>query len=267
MCAKKRSESLRHTIVYSTEWSKIAALKSLCGYSGAKNDIYVETVSDVSVLFFRLNETHSDAPDVIVLDIPARDYVGLLCYIRHLYPTLPVIVIQSQILFSDQVVATWFGNIWLREYESLMAGYPDVLINACVTDSRFADANCSAVCALVCPRGANDAQVLGGVERWLRGRLTEKIGSARCAHVVTEWLSRGVSPQEAGERLQRSDKLMYNYRWQVRRALNITGHSRDFSSSLSLKVGPVVGNRSVACRMQQPVKQKAEGSYSDAYER
>lgn len=250
MCAKKTSESMRHAIVYSSEWAKLAALKSLCGYSGVMDNIYVETVSDVWVLFSRLNETHSDAPDVIVLDIPARDYIGLLCYIRRLYPTLAVIVIQSRILFSDRVVATWFGNIWLREYESLMAGYPDLLINACVTDSRFADANCSAACASECPRGASDAQVLGGVERWLCGRLTEKTGSARCAHVVTEWLSRGVSPQEAGERLQRSDKLVYNYRWQVIRALNITGHPRDFFPSLSLKVGPVVGNRLVACRMR-----------------
>lgn len=267
MCAKKTSESLRHAIVFSTEWAKATALRYLCGYSGAEGDIYVEAVSDVRVLFSRLNETHSDTPDAIVLDIPARDYVGLLCYIRRLHPALPVIIVQPRILFSDRAVASWFGNIWLREYDSLMAGYPEMLINACVSDSRFAGAHSSAACAAGCPGNATDAQVLGCMERWLCGCLTERLGSERCAHVVTEWLSRGVSPQEAGERLQRSDKLVYNYRWQVIRALNITGHPRDFFPSLSLKVGPMVGNRSVACRMRQPVKQEAGGGYGDAYER
>lgn len=250
MCAKKTSESLRHAIVFSTEWAKTAALKYLCGYSGVAKKIHIETVDDVSVLFFRLNETHSDVPDVIVLDIPARDYVGLLCYIRRLHPALPVIIVQPRILFSDRAVASWFGNIWLREYDSLMDGYPEVLINACVTDSRFAGAHSSAACAAGCPGNATDAQVLGCMERWLCGRLTDRLGSERCARVVTDWLSRGISPQEAGDRLQRSDKLVYHYRWQVIRALDITGHPRDFIPSLSLKAGPVARSYPIVCRMR-----------------
>lgn len=123
MCAEKTTEALRHAMVYSTEWAKTTALKYLCGYSDTVKNIYVETVSDVRVLFSRLNETYSDVPDIIVLDIPARDYVGLLCHIRRLHPALPVIITQPRILFSDRAVASWFGHIWLREYDSLMAGY------------------------------------------------------------------------------------------------------------------------------------------------
>lgn len=250
MCAEKTTEALRHAMVYSTEWAKTTALKYLCGYSDTVKNIYVETVSDVRVLFSRLNETYSDVPDIIVLDIPARDYVGLLCHIRRLHPALPVIITQPRILFSDRAVASWFGHIWLREYDSLMAGYPEMLINACVADSQFAGTYSSAACAAGCPGGANDAQVLGGMERWMCGRLTDRTGSVRCARVVTGWLSRGVSPQETGDQLQRSDKLMYHYRWRVIRALDITGHPRDFIPSLSLKEGPLAGNRPAVCRMR-----------------
>ncbi|MFP2396985.1 hypothetical protein ACLEW5_01185 [Citrobacter braakii] len=250
MCAKKTSEPLQHAIVFSTEWAKTAALKYLCGYSGAANNIHVESVDDISALFSRLNETHYYVPDVIVLDIPARDYVGLLCYIRRLHPALPVIIVQPRILFSDRAVASWFGNIWLREYDSLMAGYPEMLINACVTDSGFAGAHSSAACATGCPGNATDAQVLGCMEQWLCGCLTDRLGSERCARVVTGWLSRGMSPQEVGNWLQRSDKLVYHYRWQVIRALNITGHPRDFIPSLSLKVGHVARGYPIACRMR-----------------
>ncbi|MDM2843551.1 hypothetical protein OGY83_07900 [Citrobacter sp. Cpo090] len=250
MCAEKTSKGLQHVIVYSMEWAKTVALKYLCGHSADGKEIFIETTGDLRTLFSRLSEKSSDVPDIIVLDIPPRDFVGLLCHIRHLHPALPVVITQSRILFSDRAVASWFGNIWLREYDSLMAGYPDVLIDSCLTDLRFAGAYSSAACSTECPGRMSDAQLLNRVEQWLCGRLTERIGSGICAQVATEWLSRGISAHEVGKRLNRSDKLVYHYRSRIIQELRISGHPRDFIASLSLKEGPVPLDRPVTCQMR-----------------
>lgn len=250
MCAEKRSKALQHVIVFSTEWAKAIALKYLCGHSACDQEISVETTGDLRAVFSRLNEKSSYVPDIIVLDIPARDYVGLLCHIRHLHPALPVVITQSRILFSDRAVASWFGNIWLREYDSLLAGYPDALLGSSLTDLRFAGAYSSAACLTECPGRMSDALLLKRVERWLCGRLTERVGSGLCAQVATEWLSRGISAQEVGKRLNRSDKLVYHYRSRIIQELRISGHPRDFIASLSLKEGPVPLERPMTCQMR-----------------
>lgn len=250
MCAEKTSKALQHAIVYSTEWAKTIALKYLCGHSACGKEVFVETTGDLRTLFSRLSTKSTEVPDIIVLDIPARDYVGLLCHIRRLHPALPVVITQSRILFSDRAVASWFGNIWLREYDSLLAGDPGALIGSCLTDLQFAGTYSSAACSTECPGRMSDAILLNHVERWLCGRLTERIGSGLCAQVATEWLSRGISAQEVGKRLNRSDKLVYHYRSRIIQELRISGHPRDFIASLSLKEGPVPSDRPMTCQMR-----------------
>ncbi|EAA2948310.1 DNA-binding response regulator [Salmonella enterica] len=248
MHTEKKPEVLHYAVVYSPEWVKSTALKYLSGHSDAGNIFCVKVADGIDGIFSLLNE---NTPDVLILDIPVRDYVSLLCHIRRRYPALPVIITQSRILFSDRAVASWFGNIWLREYDSLMTGYPDTLISDCVTDPQFAGVNCSAACATGCQGGMSDIQILGCMERWLCALLTERMESGRCARMVTEWLSRGLSPREVGERLRCSEKLVYHYRWKVIRALGITGHPRDFIPSLSLKTGPVPEGYPVRCLMRE----------------
>lgn len=236
-----------HAVIYSAEWAKATALKYLCSQ---KAGVYSGILGNISGLTDYLDEKKKTPPDVLVLDIPARNYVSLLCYIRRQYPVLPIIITQPKVLFSDRVVAGWFGNIWLREYDSLMAGYPETLLESCVTDSRFSGINAAAACSAGCGGEARDGQMLSYMERWLSGRLAGCTGSERCAWVVTEWLSRGVSPREVGARLQCSDKLVYHYRWRVIRVLGISGHPGDFIPSLSLKLGPDYGDCRVRCKMR-----------------
>ncbi|MEG2268821.1 MAG: hypothetical protein RSC68_31380, partial [Acinetobacter sp.] len=77
-----------------------------------------------------------------------------------------------------------------------------------------------------------------------------RIGSKLYAQVATEWLSRGISAQEVGKRLNRSDKLVYHYRSRIIQELRISGHPRDFIASLSLKEGPVPSDRPMTCQMR-----------------
>ncbi|HCR3451182.1 TPA: hypothetical protein ON570_004866 [Citrobacter werkmanii] len=247
MNTENKKDVQHNGIVYSTEWVKAIALKYLCGHAGNNKNSGINIARDIQEVLFLLNEK---SPDWIVLDIPARDYVSLLCHIRRQYPALPVIITQSRILFSDRAVASWFGNIWLREYNCLMAGYPGTPVSACVTDPRFAGTSSAAACVTECQGNPCDGQVLNRMERWLCGRLSERMTSGRCARVVTGWLSHGISPRDAGSQLRRSEKLMYYYRWRVMQELGISGHPANFIPSLSLKEGPVSADRPGLCRMR-----------------
>ncbi|MCU6173006.1 hypothetical protein [Citrobacter cronae] len=240
----------RHIVVFSLEWAKAAALQSMCNSSDEGDVINVQLIDNLHSMNEWLNRSEKNVPDMMVLDINARDYVALLCSVRRKYPTLPVVIAQSRILFSDQVVAGWFGNIWLREYDSLMAGYPDVPLSACVTDPRFSGANTSAICAGACKGQVSDTQVIDLARQWLCERLADSLGSERCARVVTEWLAHGITPREAGDRINRSGKLIYYYRSLVIHSLKISGHPGTFIPSLKLKNGPVSGRREGECRMR-----------------
>lgn len=243
----EKAEICHYSVVYSAEWAKAIAIKYLSGYIDTDGNRTVSIASDIESIFSLLNEKKTD---VLILDIPARNYVNLLCHIRRRYPAMPIIITQSRIFFSDRVVGSWFGNIWLREYDSLMAGYPDSLASDCVAEPQFASVDCTAACLKRCSGNRNDIKLLNDVEQWLRERLTERVRSLNGVRVVTEWLSRGVSPREAGVRLQRSTKLVYHYRSKVIQALNITGHPGDFIPSLSLEEGPTPRINPDICLMQ-----------------
>lgn len=224
---------MHHILIYSSEWPKAIALKHLCGYSECSNDICITIVNDVVSLIQLLKEV-----DVIVMDIPARNYIRLLCYIRRQYPTLPLIITQSRILFSDQTVGRWFGNIWLQEYDNLMVGYPLINAYSCVTDQRLSGTNSSAVCSVKCEGNMNDTQLMKYMEHWLCECLSERTGSERCVRVVTRWLALG-GPRGTEKQMHCSYNLVYQYRWRIIHALGISGHPGDFVPSLSLKGGKV----------------------------
>lgn len=241
-----QTRKMKHIILYSAEWAKLAALKFLCGYSEYDSKVCIKNTQSVGELVFLLNKK---APDMILLDIPARDYISLLCHIRQRYPDLPVIITQSTVLFSDRTVASWFGNIWLRDYDSLTAVYPDIPVHSVITDNQFAGTDSAAACPAGCPGSVDDMQLLGCMEHWLCQRLSQRVGGERCAQVVTQFLSQGVSPQETGKCLRRSDKLIYHYREKVIRSLGISRHPGDFIPSLTLKNGPSVRQSRAVCRM------------------
>lgn len=236
-----------YIIVYSAEWAKAIALKYLCGYSYVNKRccIYVNIAKNIDELFFLLSEKKTCA---VVLDIPVRNYVSMLCHIRRRYPVLPIVATQAQILFSDQIVAGWFGYIRLLEYNILMDGYPDIPAGICVTDLTFD--NTAAACATECNGGEDDIQILNDAKRWLCTRLAEIVESERCASVVTECLFGGGTPQMAGIRQGCSDKLIYHYRWRAVKALGLSGQPNKFIPSLLLKGGPVTGIYPCTCRLR-----------------
>lgn len=227
-------------LVYSPVWSVRLALCHLC-YSDS-SDSYITRDAQVAEVFYLdeiLSKIKEMKPDVLVLDISLRVNCGLVNQLRHYYPSLPVVVTQREFLFSDRIVAEFFGHIWLKEYDALLAAYPAMSLQEHLSHPGLAGAECG---------GGGDYRLVSwGVDNteedvqrklvfWLRRRLHDLLKSPRLCEVVIDWLAEGISPANVGASLSCSAKLVYHYRWQVVRALSINRGIRDFIPSVTVKM-------------------------------
>ncbi|EPE2305196.1 hypothetical protein ACSG67_004490 [Salmonella enterica subsp. enterica serovar Muenchen] len=181
----------------------------------------------------------TEKPEYIVLDIQARDNAFLLCAIRRKFPILPIIITQHRHLFSDYIVASWFGNIWLREHDTLMDA-TEYTPTDCVNRSCFAGTENSAACGRYC-KGSNDnLLMIQSLQRWLGQRLQIRLSSRQGTNIILNWLEKGGTPAEVGKRFNRTEKLVYHYRQLVKQELGLKHTLKEFIPSISVKGGIVV---------------------------
>ncbi|MFS6817162.1 hypothetical protein [Citrobacter meridianamericanus] len=135
-------------------------------------------------------------------------------------------------------MAEYFCHIWFKEYDALLAGYPAMLLQEHLSHPGFAGTACGGSCGYhLVTRDVNDTKnVRWEVTFLLRLRLYDLVKSPRLCEVVMDWLAEGVAPAEVGTSLSRSNKVIYNYRWRVMRALNINRGIRDFIPSVTVKL-------------------------------
>ncbi|MBJ8362580.1 hypothetical protein I6M76_08210 [Citrobacter cronae] len=231
-------------ILYSPDFIKSKALESL-QKANDEYDVYIQ--SDVSLLIADISKIN---PEYLVMDISAHSHVHLLCAIRRQFPTLPLILTRKYHLFSDHVSATWFGNIWLRDYDSLMGEFPALAPTDCVTNIGLSGTESAGACTLYCTGKSELSQILSPMRLWLAHRLRARIASRKAVNIIFSWLEMGGSAREMGESISRSDKLIYHYRWQIMRELGIRNVALEFSPSLSLSAGPVPLDCSCDCLMR-----------------
>lgn len=232
-------KKLSSVLVYSPHWPVGQALCHLC-VPAKKNQADPENVGAEIIyrqgeVLAKINEVN---PDILVMDIPLRMNCGLMSLIRHYYPSLPVMIVQSRFLFSDRVVAEYFSHVWLKEYDVLLAGYPALPLQAHLSHPAFAGAECggSSDYRLVSQCVENTENIRREMDARLRLRLYDLLKSPRLCEVVMDWLAAGATPMEVGASLSRSAKVVYHYRGQVMRALNITRCARDFIPSVTVKM-------------------------------
>ncbi|MCO5780790.1 hypothetical protein [Citrobacter meridianamericanus] len=217
--------------IYSADWTHAAALQNLI--SGKKTpDNYI---SLPQLTISELCEYTGPPPHIIILDVPPGRYVALILALRKSFPQAQMICTQHYFLYSDRMVAEYFGGILLKEYDALISGYPNIGIAEHLTSPIFSAAypRLRFFCSSVPPQ-----VVLGSLEKWIRRRLSEVIPSSRTRTITLDWLARGISLRETAKQLKRSEKVMYHYRWMMMQALGIRHCSRDFIHSLTVNAGP-----------------------------
>ncbi|WP_213131804.1 hypothetical protein [Citrobacter sp. FP75] len=217
--------------IYSADWTHATALQNLIrGKKTTERYILLSqlTISDLCSYV-------GPPPHVIILDVPPGRYVALILAFRKIFPQALMICTQQYFLYSDRMVAEYFGAMLLKEYDALISGYPNVGIAEHITSSLFSAAHppIRPFCASVPPQ-----VVLGSLEIWIRRRLSGVIPSSRTRAITLDWLARGISLRETAKQLKRSEKVMYHYRRLMMQALGIRHCSRDFIHSLTVKAGP-----------------------------
>ncbi|WP_146050986.1 hypothetical protein [Citrobacter amalonaticus] len=176
-----------------------------------------------------------------------------MCAIRRQFPVLPVIITRRRHLFSDYITASWFGNIWLRDYDTLMAGYPDVIPVDCVTDDYFAGPEGTGACRVFCHGRADGLQALVFLRGWLSQRLRQRLASRQGANIILNWLELGGTAADVGKRLGRSEKLAYHYRKLLMKELGIRNTALEFIPSVSVNGGDIPAGCSSVCLMRESV--------------
>ncbi|WP_370612383.1 hypothetical protein [Citrobacter meridianamericanus] len=172
-------------IVFSRGFIIGTALKALCKMKDKHNAEYVRNTES---LFYLIAENPSCR---VVIDIPARNCIYLLCAIRRQYPTLPIIIMRRRHLFSDYVTASWLGNIWLQDYDTMMAGDLDVIPTEGVAGDEFVHPEEPGVCRGWCHGSPDGAQALFFLQDWLICRLRERLASRQGMKVILNWLEQG----------------------------------------------------------------------------
>ncbi|EBC1670938.1 hypothetical protein F6B50_23620 [Salmonella enterica] len=241
---KKHEKEKQYVIVFSADFIISAALASLQKTKGRTSIKIVDNPDELLCAIIIMK------PLQVILDIPARDYTYLLCAIRREFPVLPLIITRYRHLFSDYITASWFGNIWLREYDALMSGYPGVAPTDCVTDSRFAGVEGASACRGYCNDRTDGSQILRSLRGWLGLRLRLRLSSRQGVKVIMNWLELGGSAGDVGKRMKRSDKLAYHYRRLLMKELNLRNTALEFIPSIAVKGGNIPTECASTCLLR-----------------
>lgn len=228
-------KSYSSVLVYSSCWPVNEAIAGLCQPEKRGKPGQIMQVFSLNDL---LRELMTYQPDILVLDISPHQHGGLLNTVRVLFPALPVMIVQSRFLFSDRVVAEYFGHVWLKEYDALLAAWPSLLLQEHLTDQQFSGTQSSGYFHSR-SRSAGKmppAELREQFGTLVRKRLYDLTNSPRLCEVVMDWLIQGESVAETGRYLSRSHKVIYHYRCRVMKLLNIRNASKDFVSSLTVRV-------------------------------
>lgn len=226
----KRASAISTVLIYSPLWPVATALIGLCHNSKGHKCHVVMGEADI------LPEAIRIKPDILVVDISPRIICGMLNVFRHYFPTVPVIITQSRFLFSDRVVAEYFGHIWLKEYDALLAGYPETDLPEHILSDALAGVECGRLHCL--GEYLRLSQLRDALTCQIRRRLFAVTRSQRLCEVVMDWLVKGNSPAEVSRSIARSTKLVYYYRSCVIRELNIRNQAMDFIPSLTMEITP-----------------------------
>ncbi|MCO5784684.1 hypothetical protein [Citrobacter meridianamericanus] len=120
----------------------------------------------------------------------------------------------------------------------------------CVHDGRLSGPECSGACMQYCTGKPDMEQMLHLMRRWLAQRLQSKVASQQAVNIILYWLEVGGSVREMGERISRSEKLVYHYRWQIMQALGIRNTALEFIPSVTVNAGPAPAGCSSDCLMR-----------------
>ncbi|WNI88062.1 hypothetical protein [Citrobacter portucalensis] len=216
-------------LVYSENWVHQTALEHIC--QADSQILSVQSFSGTS----GCSKKRQAVPDIVILDISPRKYVMLILKIRQTWPGVYIFFTRPAFLFSERVVADFFGGIWLKEYDAIMSGWPEFCFSHCLTSPTLSGAYAP---VKMIHKQSVENEVISELEIFLHERLSHII-SLRASDIVFRWLLSKLSLSEICQQSGLKEKTIYHYREETMRRLQIRHYSRDFSTSLTVSSGRV----------------------------
>lgn len=207
----------KRILIYSSCRIIEVAIKFLC-LNGIKHDIVIEESLDINLLFSRIKENKID---YVVLDIkPTRFLYDLYC-LRMTFPELPVIFIQERFNFVDSIISRFFGGVWLKEYDAILAGWPRVNLIEHVSNKMFSGADMTCCFYAFMKNEIINKQVFFECLReWIDSRLAGLILQKRDREVYFYIAISGLEVRDIAIKLKVSNQVVYSCR---RNIINVIG--------------------------------------------
>ncbi|MHA7848022.1 hypothetical protein [Serratia sp. D1N4] len=222
-----REGKFKNIIIYAENTVIGTALEYLCQPQSGCN-VHVTQTCSASTLFEALSMRRMD---LIIIDGAPRCHFSLILQLRAKWPVLPLMVTQHYFLFSDRMMQEYFGHLILKEYNALLAGFPNISA-AEHAGGAFAGSEWAG-CQRTSLVEISPEVVLIELNQWLRQRLAAVVTSPKARAVAIDLLSRGYTPAEAGKLIGRSHKVIYHHRQVIKKVLGLDNLAMELIPSLT----------------------------------
>lgn len=219
-------------VCYSADWTRLKTVEVLCRAAYPESEVIAtNNPRELMRLLPRLK------PRCLMMDLTARNAVGLLCSVRRLHQTIPMLIIQDRVRVSDEAVAEYLGRAVMVESAGVV---PDVLRRRlCAGYSQAAVMPVSG-CAL---HGSREAEsdmdvILAEIDLYLYRRLAARVPSSRLREDARRLFAAGEPVQHLVRREGITAKFVYQRRAMLCRLLET--RPRELSSVLTVAWGESV---------------------------
>lgn len=199
--------------IYSDNWVHSEALAGISILDKHASLIKLNSATMASFL-----KQNVDFLSLVVIDAPPRGCADLIYRLRKLNDKIAIIFVQNVFLFSDKIVADYFGGIRLVKYKELFSISSGALSVVHLGLHEQCN-NVSPIC--VFKDDVSITSALRELSILLYVRFSQLVSSSRVQEIVFYWLLKGMPPISVARALGLSDKVIYHYRSVAMRALNV----------------------------------------------
>lgn len=160
-------------VCYSADWTRLKAVEVLCREVYPESEVIAtNNPRELERLLACLKA------QCLMMDLTARNSVGVLCSARRLHQTIPMLIIQDSVRVSDEAVAEYLGRAVMVESADVM---PDELGQRLSAGYVQAAAMPAPGCVLHGRReSASDVDmILAEIDLFLDRRLAARVPSSR----------------------------------------------------------------------------------------
>lgn len=219
-------------ISFSSDWARLKAVDVLCREAYPECEVVGASTQEALMrLLTRLK------PQCLIMDLTARNAVGLLCSVRRLHRTVPVLLIQDQVRVSDEAVADYLGRAVMVESGGIV---PDILRQR-LSDGFVRAAALPVTGGSLCESSDTVPDmdtVLAEIEAFLCQQLAARVPSSRLREDIWRLFVTGESVKQLSRREGLRTQTIYQRRATLCRLLGT--RPRDLSSVLTVAWGETI---------------------------